>query len=162
MRSLVKCMAATAGCGVMLNKQHKRVRLHSLLPVVWVLEVVISLTLMRYVFTVQMQFNQCQWQLCFLSSFNGWMYGWNGRVWCDRKRTGRTLTLIVLIVACCVSAWSYNLAAPLSCAILVSKYNTINGNDDSALMFVGWFVECMERISCWSTLHEQRVVRLCL
>ena len=104
-RSLVECMAATAGCGVVLNKQ--RVRLHSLL------EVVISLTLMRYFFTVQMQFNQwCQWQLFFLSSFNGWIYGWNGRVWCDRKQTGRTLTLalIVLIVACCASAWSYNLA----------------------------------------------------
>ena len=39
-RSLVECMAATAGCGVVQNKQ--RVRLHSLL------EVVISLTLMRY------------------------------------------------------------------------------------------------------------------
>ena len=54
-RSLVECMAATAGCGVVLHKQHF-VRLHSLLSV-WEPEVVISLTLMRYCFIVQMRYH---------------------------------------------------------------------------------------------------------
>ena len=65
--------------------------------------------------------------LIFVCTFVGWMYGCNGR---GAKQTARTFAFIA---ACCASARSYNFAH--SHAIL--------------------FVKCMERLSCWPTLHER-------
>ena len=95
----------------------------------------------------------------FVCSFVQWMYGWNGRTWCCATQSARST---FVFIACCLHECLKLQSRSPSCAILVSKYNTINGNDDSVLVFVGWLVECMERLSCWSALHEQRIVRLCL
>ena len=47
------------------------------------------------------------------------------------------------IAACCVSALNLT-----SLTILLFKCTAINGNDDSALMLVGWYAKYVEHISC--------------
>ena len=84
------------GCGMVLNE--KFVRLYALLPPVWGSVRSCNLALlMRYSGNA----------LIFVCSLFVWMYGWNGRMWFGSKQAARTFAFIA---ACCVSAWTCNLA----------------------------------------------------
>ena len=96
--SLVECMTATAGCGLVLNKQ--RVRLRSLLPAVRVLEVVIFLLTLMHYFGVQIHYNQWRWRICVdVRWLICWMYG-TAIVLARTTRTGHRTFVFVVIAVC--------------------------------------------------------------